>query len=291
VIDVDVYDRGLVVGLDGSRDSERAVAWAASEAVLRRRPVTLRYVADPFPFGRDVPYIKHDAAVASQWLSAEADKLRADHPDLPVLTEVSVGAPAEELLRHSSDADMLVVGSRGRGGFASLLLGSISHRLLAQAHCPVVVVPARSGPEDSPVVVGVDGSEVSSAALAFAVEEAEVRSVPVRVVHAWHSPPTYGGDFPTVIDVDEIEKVARRTLENAVEPYRGRQPGLVVDSWLVRGPAGPELIEASRDASLLVLGSHGHSGVVAGLLGSVSQWAVHHAHVPVAVLRGPAPSR
>ena len=172
----------------------------------------------------------------------------------------------------------LVVGSRGRGGVAGMLLGSVSWQVAAHAHCPVVVVrghwrPA-GGYNPGPVVVGTDGSATSDAALGFAFEEAALRDAPLLAVSALaDAPGSLGGDLKLQEDV-----------EQAITRHEKEHPEVTVLRQVAQGGARTALLAAAHDAQLLVVGSRGRGGINGMLLGSVSQAVLHHAPCPVAVV-------
>lgn len=204
----------------------------------------------------------------------------AAHPGLTITGQVYDGPPALVLQERSAEAGMLVLGSRGHGGFGGLLAGSTAVSVAAHAHCPVVVVRdgAGSAPTDAsagPVAVGVDGSEPSLVALGFAAERAAQRQVPLRVLHAWTPGPGGAAGVP-----DE-----RAAVEQALEPWRRTFADLAITVDLVPTSPAAMLIEASRDARLVVVGSRGRGGLAGMLLGSVSQQLIQHANCPVAVVR------
>jgi nucleotide-binding universal stress UspA family protein len=211
-----------------------------------------------------------------------SSRLRSAYPGLDVMHKQLLGGGAATLVDESGRARLLVVGSRGHGGFAGLLLGSVSAQVVAHARCPVLVVrpPEPSGPAevaepapDAPVTVGVDGSPGGTAALAHAAAEAAVRDRPLLVVTAG-APGT----------ADEV-RAAESLLARAVDEVRAAHPGLPVEGRLWRSDhAGTGLIEASRTSALVVVGSRGRGGFAGLLLGSVSQALVHHAHCPVLVI-------
>jgi nucleotide-binding universal stress UspA family protein len=145
---------GIVVGIDGSARSRHALKWAMSEAALRGTPLTVLTVAQIAtaywgPAAIWYPPLDPDVAeqalkVAHEEVDAELDKLGTGSPP-SVSVKAVVGLPAEEILRAARDADMIVVGSRGAGGFRKLLMGSVSLQVTHHAHCPVVVIPAEDG--------------------------------------------------------------------------------------------------------------------------------------------------
>jgi nucleotide-binding universal stress UspA family protein len=137
------------------------------------------------------------------------------------------------------------------------------------------------------IVVGVDGSAESVAALEWALDEASRRDATVDVVHAWHLP-TYDATIPVSLDPAPFEEGARLTLDQILDAVERPDGAPKIESRLVCGPAGPELVDAAKGAELLVVGSRGHGGFVGMLLGSVSQYVLHHASCPVVVIHQPA---
>ncbi|MET8306961.1 MULTISPECIES: universal stress protein [unclassified Micromonospora] len=281
-------DSEILVGYDGSTDASVALDWALDEAGRSGQPVRLAYVFEWLTVASWVgpgvaPGIWPDDAARRQveeLVRDAAAKAAAAHPGLTVTGEVFDGPPALVLQERSAKAGLLVLGSRGHGGFGGLLAGSTAVAVAAHAHCPVVVVRdgAGSAPADAtagPVAVGVDGSEPSLVALGFAAERAAQRRVPLRVLRAWTPGPGGAAGVP-----DE-----RAAVEENVEPWRRTFPELTVTVDLVPGSPAAMLIEASRDARLVVVGSRGRGGLAGMLLGSVSQQLIQHTHCPVAVVR------
>jgi nucleotide-binding universal stress UspA family protein len=190
------------------------------------------------------------------------------------------------LLAEARDAVLLVLGNRGLGGFAGLLLGSAAVQVSAHADCPVLVV--RGEPRaDGPVVVGVDGSELSDLAVGFAVEEAARRGTALVAVHAWlHPVPLGPGDvLPLVYDLDALAAEEERVLAEAVAGYAERYPEVPIRQQLVRGNPSRVLVDASAEAQLVVVGARGRGGLAGMLLGSVSHAVLHHARCPLAIVR------
>jgi nucleotide-binding universal stress UspA family protein len=216
------------------------------------------------------------------------EAVRAD--DVTVTGETLGGPAAYTLLEASHGADMMVVGHRGRGGFAALLLGSVASTVAAHAHCPVVVVrpPAGQRPPAGLVLVGADGSPASGTAVAFAFEEADRRAAELGVLCAWRRlNPSSGSDGQPAGNDDSAaqEAAAAQWLRDWVQPWRDKHPQVAV-RWMLTGerPAAA-LVEAAGEASLVVVGSRGHGGFTGLLLGSVSQQVLNHAPCPVVVVR------
>jgi len=289
----------VVAGVDGSECGLQAVRWAAAEAARRHLPLRLvaahawpagGLVGDP-GLGVDPRAVLRDLALRHLDVAAGEAAQVAD--DVEVERVEVTGFPEAVLGSESRRAELVVVGDRGLGGFTGLLVGSVAVALAAHAECPVVVVrgmePDLAAPLPERIVVGVDGSPASEAALAFAFDAADLRRVPLAAVHAWWDlvvDPTMGPlvDWDAV-DADEHEVLAER-LAGWAESY----PDVPVRRLVVRDRPARALVEESGRAQLVVVGSRGRGGLRGMLLGSVSQALLHHAHCPVAVVRQSAAS-
>lgn len=285
----------VVVGVDGSSSSLEAVEVAAREAALRG--VGLRLVhafgQPPAHVPPGMPPWNPKAAGVRELVDgtlAEAERrARAAAPDVGITRDVTVGEPVMVLEIESRTASLVVVGSRGRGGFGSLLLGSTAVHLAAHGRCPVLVVRGRPDPA-GPVLLAVDGSPAGEAAVGFAFAEASLRGADLVALHVWNtwSETAHGSvdHLNMVIDLERLEEEEQRLLDETLAPWQERHPEVTVERRLVRSRTRPALIEASQDAQLLVTGARGRGGFTGLLLGSVSQALLHHAHCPVAVVRG-----
>ncbi|MEU5937918.1 universal stress protein [Micromonospora sp. NPDC047548] len=284
-------NRPVVVGVDGSPSSLVAAEHAARAAVLRRRPLHLVH-GYLHPLGYGVPLNPYDLGVpaptehAEKMLERTAADLADRWPGLTVEVRQVAGGPGATLVAESRRAELVVVGSRGLGGFAGLLLGSVGAQVAAHAHCPVLVVRPEEQPipVDGPVVVGVDGSKSARLAAGYAADEAARRNVPLVLVHV--DPPD--GDRPVPEEVEESQAAYRaeavRLLAGASAAVRADHPDLVVREHQVRAASPAQgLVEASGEASVLAVGTRGRGGFAGLLLGSVSQAVVQHAHCPVLV--------
>ncbi len=284
----------IVVGVDGSACSHDALRWAVDEA-SRRQGVVEAVYAWTFPY---VVPVAGRLANSAKWQEAAEKKLEGllrtelgGRPGVEVTPRAEEGPAARTLLDAASGADMLVVGHRGLGGFAGLVLGSVSHQCVQHAGCPVVVVRPEHLPDAPPkeraterIVVGVDGSETSRTALCWALDEARLRSAAVEVVHAWRMP-HLDGYHDGVVDPHpgRFERDARQLLDRMVgEADTDGEPA--VEPILVCDGAAPALLDMAKGADLLVVGSRGRGGFAGLLLGSVSQQVVHHAPCPVVVI-------
>ncbi len=208
--------------------------------------------------------------------------------DRKVETEILRGEPAAALVHRAGPDDLLVVGTRGYGAIRDWLMASVSCGCAANAKCPVVVVPSSVEPAmPKRVVVGVDGSENSHRAVRWALEHVPDSS-PVRVVTAWDTPVLYGYD-PMVFDTKDYEEAARKRLADVCDSLTGS--GLDCDrleTVTVRGDARTVLTRESENADMLVVGSHGHGGILHMMMGSVASSLVHQPKCALVVVRGDA---
>ncbi|HEX6351398.1 universal stress protein [Actinophytocola sp.] len=289
---MDTSERPVLVGVDGSASALQATSWAAREARRRAAPLRLVHVyhLTPVRHPRKVtPPPDYHAAVLDQgrhWLTEARETAHRSVPDLPVETDLHAGVPADVLITESRTARLVVLGSRGLGGFAALLVGSVAVALSAHGHCPVVVVRS-AAPDGGPVVVGDDGSELSDAALTFAFDAAAARGVPLVAVHTWLDVNMAGTWtlLPDTIDWDWLQAQEQKRLTERIALWKDRYPQVHVRPVVVRDSPAHALLDYAASAQLVVVGSRGR-GVFAGLgLGSVSQTLLHHAECPVAVAR------
>ncbi len=279
----------VVVGVDGSAQAMSAVDVAAEEARLRHRPLRIVHgfawpdVTVP-PFAG--PYPGQLREQAAGWLAAARDRAVERYPDLPVTDEIVERAAAPLLIHESAEAALIVLGSRGLGGFTELLAGSIAGQVSAHARGPVIVVRGEVVP-DAPVVVGVDGSALSATALGFGFEQAALRHTGLVALHAWAGPIAAepGDMLPLVYDVDDVAAEETRVLGEALAGWREKYPEVVVTPRVVHQRPIGALTAASAGASMVVVGSRGRGGFAGLLLGSVSHALIHHAQCPVAVVR------
>lgn len=289
----------VIVGVDGSPGSWAAVGLGAWEAKRRHLPLLLVYAyTEPVPYagygwGPYPPYPQSFRDDAREMLTGIEMRTRADHPGVQVRSTLVPGGGASALVELSRTASLVLVGSRGLGGFAGLLLGSVSTQVATHAHAPLIVVrtregsPAEAGLSDpGPIVVGLDGSPHSAAALAFAAEEASARSVPLVAVYVWWALPKQLPSTSLTHDTVHGQEQAERMLAEALAGWSEKYPDLEVRRSVINDPSPQwRLIESSREAGLLVVGSRGRGGFASMLLGSVSRTVLNHAHCPVAVIR------
>lgn len=292
----------ILVGIDGSTHADRALAWAIREAALRsarlRALNAFRVHEFAGPFGRQVSLDKERAEaheVVEQALARVAGDERAEGVDIDTTAVAGRGA-ADAILRHRGEAELIVVGSRGLGGFPGLLLGSVSSQVAAHADVPVAVIPGTDGQgvgEDATrsIVVGIDGSDASIRALQWAVDEARLRAVPLTAVYAYRSLRAAAPfDAFASIDSAQLEELERHATETALRKLErliadaGDTSGVSVHHRVESGAPTKVLIaDAANEETMLVVGSRGRGGFRGLLLGSVSQQCLHHARGPVVV--------
>ncbi|MFJ2770689.1 universal stress protein [Streptomyces sp. NPDC087300] len=308
----------VVAAFDGSAGSGHALEWALAEARLRGAPLRIVHVRSygiPFVDGPLTPPLREPSTG-----DLVMDRVRTDlegraglegrtgleaRPDLPPLEYVTVdGSPGRELPRLGADAQLLVLGSRGRGGFASLLLGSNGLACAREAACPVVVVRGPSeGAADSGavgrcggprVVLGLSAPAPDAAAVAFAFAAAARRGARLQVIAAYPWPvlsSTPTGDFVVSAIEDEETRVDYASLgDEVLAPHRARWPDVPVDVFVVPGDAAGHLVDASHDADLVVVGRHRRRVGPGRWLGSVTHAVLLHAGCSVGVVPpGPVP--
>lgn len=290
----------VVVGYDGSPEADRAVDWAAAEAVRRDRPLLVLFASDydrlrvsPEFLDAWSPATVQEAADGI--VAAGEARARAAAPGVVVQVRTSHRGAAAALKDLSEHAGIIVVGGRKHGRVTGVLLGSVAFAAAAHAHCPVVVVPAESevypGPEH-PIVVGVDGSSGSDKAVGLAADMAAGTGAELVVASAWETPAIDHWSRLYLADDDwrhESIAAARSAgaahVARAKEVVEGTHPEVVVRELVQEGRGDLLLADASRDAALVVVGARGHGDLVSLLLGSVSRSVMHRAHCPVAIAR------
>jgi nucleotide-binding universal stress UspA family protein len=283
----------VVVGVDGSDAGLTAVRLAVRIAAGRHRPLrvvhafTWPLVYLPVGPARHLPpegpLREHADRIIEQ---AEACAHRHD-PHLHVTSDLAVGGAAQVLIEQSREAAVVVLGDRGHGWFAGLLLGSVAVQVAMHAAGPVVVARGHQRIE-GPIVVGVDGSPTCAPAIAFAAEQAVLRHTHLVAVHAWTQPaaPAVPADLPPLAyDVEHLAAQQARVLAESVAWLPASHPDLAVEQTLVGGRPAPVLIAQSHQAQMVVVGARGHGGFAGLLLGAVSHALLHHADCPVAVVR------
>ena len=284
----------VVAGIDGSDTALGGARWAAEFATRHALPLTLLHATPrlDWHFVRaDQPAERDRSTDADSVLAAAETAVRSTYPDLVIRTLAVKGAVATALADASQSARLLVVGT---GAADHRALGGHAVRIAHRTHCPVVVwrhpVARRTG-KPLPVVVGVDESDESARALAEAFDVAAMLHAALTVVHMWEIGAAVGmGDLggQGLMDwelLDLLQSQQRQRMDELVEPFARKYRNAHVSRIFQDISPAKGLTELSREAQLVVVGSHGRGKLADSLLGSVSQNLIHHAECPVLVVR------
>ncbi|MGW9498773.1 universal stress protein [Streptomyces prasinus] len=285
--------RPITAGVDGTEESLAGLAWAAREAVRRGLPLR---VVHAWRFQTHESVDAGDAATQERWVrDAVAESVRRvteRHPALEVTTDVLEGEAVGALTGASTNAEMLVLGSRGHGRIMGFLVGSVGQQVIVEARRPVVFVRAEDAPSGEvagrEIVVGQQGDpEDSAAVLEFAFAAAAARGATLRAVRAWALPPMFAYSPDTLRLMDEaggLEPYEQKSLSDALAPLRERYPQVRVVEQVEMGSAGQVLLSVAGTAQLLVVGRRARRSAVGARIGSVAHGVLHHADCPVAVV-------
>jgi nucleotide-binding universal stress UspA family protein len=281
----------VVVGVDGSPASWRALRWATTHA--RRRGSRLHIVAAyrtpwlPAGFAAEVDPTAGELSRIEELVDEMVEMARRAAPAIVVNGLAAWGSPVEVLTAAATDGSLIVVGNRGHSDVASLLLGATSLQLATHASAPVVVVRGNAEADSGPVVVGADGSPGAEPALGLAFDEAAARGCTLMAVRAYHVPVPGRGQHVDPVDLDSTRLRAAElaSLRDSIGPWREKYPHVAVQPLVVRGDVASVLVAMSSAAQLVVVGTRGHGGFAGLLLGSVGQKLLHHAHCPVLIAR------
>jgi nucleotide-binding universal stress UspA family protein len=289
---------GVVVGLDRSERGRVALEYAASLSSRRQLPLRLVHVVEPPIYGviRRVGWTSDVEGIvrrsAQHLIDDTIEVLGVVHPDLEISAFLTIGDPIKTLIEQSTSADTVVLGSRGAGGFADLVVGSTALHVAAHASCTVIAVPEPPEP-DAPrrgVVVGVDGSDESQAAIGYAFETAAETGEKLTAMLAWHDSTRtgVGAMMPITYDPADVVMQERAVLAESMSGWQRKFPYVEVEQQVVLGHPVPMLVSRSTQARLLVVGCRGRGALRSRALGSGSHGVLHHATGPVAVVH---PSR
>ena len=288
------FEGRVVVGFDGSAVGSQALDWAATFCSKRSLGLTIvTAVQLPAPAVGDGSWFDPASDIldeaASRELKAGMEQLKETHPGLDLQGYTATDSPARILIEASETAVLVVLGSRGRGEISGLMLGSVSNAVAAHARGPVVIVP-KSVPADAdgPIVVGVDAGDDGRVALKFAMERADEVGAPVTVVHAWGAMRSWAqSDAAHAELAAAVQASSHELLDHVVAEASVDHPDVVVTKVSKHGSPSGTLVELSRNARLVVVGSRGRGGFKGLLLGSTSRGVLHGSHAPVAIITAP----
>ncbi|GHE55690.1 universal stress protein [Streptomyces capitiformicae] len=288
-------DLPVVVGVDGSEPSLRAVDWAADEAALRGVPLRLVYAS---------LWERYEGAALAEELGKPSERVRAEEivesaslranlrrAEVKITTDVLPEEPEYTLLRESRTASLLVTGTRGRSALTEALLGSVSLTVAAHAHCPMVVVRGSHDNRAQPathgrIVVGVGEKPTSSAAVRFAFEEARLRGAEVEAVRAWRCPAHETTDHPLLAG-EPARLHEQRAVEGLEAALQETPDDVRLRRRTVEGHARTVLSDASHDADLLIVGAKRRQRHFGLQLSRVTHGVLHHSACPVVIVPEP----
>jgi nucleotide-binding universal stress UspA family protein len=315
-----VRPAGVVVGYDGSPESRLALSWAAATAHRRGTKLTLLHSVNlgfipGFP-AFDTSQVEPELQDAARRLVDDGATRAGDTLDASeIQTQYWLGSPAAQIVEASHNADLVVVGSRGRGRITGGLLGSTSYAVAAHADCPVVVVrpshaaatatdteaPETASPSDGlpevvlpdathPVVVGYDDSEPAMRAVQAAADVAMQAGAELRIAHVVQVPAIDSWAYEETahagtVHAHSLREHADDALSAAVRLARSMHLDLEVSTEVLYGDPGQAIADLGSTAGLIVVGSRGRGGFTGLLLGSVSHNVIHNAECPVMVVR------
>ncbi|MGW5112657.1 universal stress protein [Nocardia sp. NPDC004123] len=284
----------IVVGVDGSAVSYQAVAWGALDAARHGAPLHI-VTSICAPTGLPPTAVLDAAAIASLELDGErvvGEATRIASETLPgegveMSSEVTEEPIISRLMDLSRDARMVVLGSRGLGALRRGLLGSVATAVTHHSHCPVAVIHTTAAADPvsarQPVLVGVDGTPNSVAALELAFEEASLRKTGLTALHAWSD---VSGPYLPMSGWETVEEQERATFGEEMAGYTERYPDVAVRRILVKDRPVRSMLDESERSQLVVVGSHGRGGFTGMLLGSTSDALLHSVDCPIVIVRG-----
>ncbi|MEE2033962.1 universal stress protein [Rhodococcus chondri] len=286
----------IVAGVDGSETAAAAARWAGALAARFDAPLHLVHSlpsegifyseAAVLIQSQMVEQLKEDG---EKLLASVSELVRADNPNLVVKSFIGPGPAATSLLEAAEEARIVVMGATGAGAIENFLLGSTVTRVSNHAPCPVVVWRGDTTnplPDTRPIVVGIDGSELSKAAVHYAFDLASTLGAPLKAVHSWIGDAALGvGATAALVDWDAVATSETAVMSESLAGWHDKYPDVEVQRVIDRGPAAKVLLEHIEGAQLVVVGSHGRGQFRAALLGSTSQNLLHKSPCPVLVAR------
>ena len=287
----------VVVAVDGSEASNNAVRWAANTAHKRNIPLRIAasYSLPQFLYAEGMvpPQELYDELQGETQEKVNAARTLAHEvaPNIKIGHTIAEGSPIDMLLDMSPAVSMIVMGSRGMGGLSGMVMGSVSASVVAHAKCPVVVVREDNAVTEAnkygPLVVGVDGSEVSHEATAYAFREAQARGAELIAVHTWldmQMQTSLAGLAAAQADWAEVEREQGELLQGRLAEFEAQYPDVDVRKVIIRDRPVRALAECAEGAQLLVVGSHGRGGFAGMLIGSTSRALLQAAPCPLMVV-------
>lgn len=285
----------IIAAVDGSSHGDQALVWAAQEARLTQRPLTIVYAERKLGVqergwlaqaGLPLTQITQEMRTDSEKLLHDARTAAATAaPDVETDAVLRVGDPREVLLGLADQASMIVLGSRGRGPVSSLLLGSVSVALSRHATCPVVVMrPRQDLPRLRGVMVGTDGSSRSRPTLEAAFREASYHGLPLTVVHCeWEALSVPDGWRPARPE-DPFYDSARIRVAEAISGLGEKFPDVAVTRGIFAGHVDHCIADLSREHDLTVIGRHDHSLLARVSALPLTTAVLEHAYGPVLIV-------
>ncbi|MFD0259159.1 universal stress protein [Kitasatospora indigofera] len=283
----------LLAGVDGSPQSTAAARWAAGEAVRRGIPLRLVHARTWLDNIHADPSRPTDVRTLTlRMLSDARAEILRSHPELEVHTElIGGGEPVDELAEAATGAELLVLGSRGFGGFSGLLVGSVGLAVAARCEVPTVLVRDTEGerpgdPRAREVVLGVDSHSPSFDVIDFAFQQAARLGTVLRAVHGWTPPAVWGyaGWVPPQAEADQFRTIETELLAEALTGWREKYPDVVLVEDCRIGTGASALVDLSADAALVVVGRRRRPHHAGMRIGPVAHAVLHHAQAPVAVV-------
>ena len=284
----------VVVGVDGSDTSTGAALWAAALASTWGCTLVVAHAIpqdgtrySPAAVLAESQFISQLREDAEAIVDAALAAVREAYPSVDVQHSVGAGPAGAFLVDAAAHARAVVLGSTGSGAFRSLLLGSTALHVANRAPCPVTVWRGtHTHPDSSPVVVGVDGSDLSSAAVDSAFEFASFFDAPIVAVHTWQGSPSLGaGGTGLLVDWDTVAQEEEALLGERLSGTAEQYPDVPVRRVAEQGGSADTILREAADAQLIVVGSHGRGPLLGAMMGSTSQNILHHARCSVTVCR------
>ncbi|MDJ0338514.1 universal stress protein [Cryobacterium sp. PH31-O1] len=275
-----------VVAWDGSEPARAALDWSLARS--NGGDLTLVRILDRTVSSADYFTLESATERAREVLKDDADRVSAKYPTRTVHADLRSGDPITELRALSGTDTLVVVGTHRRRGSTLRYEWSMGARLAGSANGPIAIIPESDNKHHSGIVVGVDGSTASNAAVEFAAAEADISGQELHAIHAWQEPLVWRDTTePDARFLQTLETSHRRILDESLLAVSRRYPALGIRASLVRGAPQSALLDAARGAALLVVGDHGLKGVSKVLLGSVSHSIVLNIQSPMVIIPAP----